>query len=56
LVALLILLHSLLQLFQVQPAHRRPYAQWGIKAVIAKSFEPLKLASQVAAASGSNLD
>jgi CheY-like chemotaxis protein len=37
---------------KVQPADRRRYAQLGMKDAIAKPFDPLQLASQVAATLG----
>lgn len=41
---------------KIQPADRRRYTDLGMKAAIAKPFDPLQLASQVAAALGWNLD
>jgi CheY-like chemotaxis protein len=39
---------------KVQPADRRRFADLGVAAVIAKPFDPLTLASQVAEALGQN--
>lgn len=37
---------------RIQPADRRHYSEMGIKATIAKPFEPLELAHQIATALG----
>ncbi|GCL35272.1 two-component response regulator [Sphaerospermopsis reniformis] len=41
---------------KIQAADRRRYAQLGMKSAIAKPFNPLELASQVASALGWNLE
>ena len=41
---------------KIQAADRRRYAQKGMMAAIAKPFNPLKLAGQIAAALGWNLN
>ncbi|MBW4621712.1 MAG: response regulator [Cyanosarcina radialis HA8281-LM2] len=41
---------------KIQPSDRRRYAQKGMTAAIAKPFEPLELAGQIAAALGWSLE